>query len=240
MISRRTLLAGTASAAAAQIPGIAWAETKPPLAAGLPSGVASAATLEALPGKKPLIKLSYRPPNYETPMSVFEDVITPNDSFFVRWHLADIPEIDAANGRSRSAARRRQTPDSPSTISRTTSAQPSSPRYANARAIGAGCRPACPGRRMGLRRHGQRELEGRAAEGHPGQGRACPTERSRSRSTAPTAPARQDPRLRQEHPPCKALDDNTLIAYEMNGAPLPHFNGFPARLIVPGWTAPTG
>ena len=35
----------------------------------------------------------------------------------------------------------------------------------------------------------------------------------------------------------KALDDNTLIAYEMNGAPLPHFNGFPIRLIVPGWTA---
>ncbi|MBL6651481.1 MAG: molybdopterin-dependent oxidoreductase, partial [Reyranella sp.] len=35
----------------------------------------------------------------------------------------------------------------------------------------------------------------------------------------------------------KALDENTLVAYEMNGAPLPHFNGFPARLIVPGWTA---
>ena len=33
-----------------------------------------------------------------------------------------------------------------------------------------------------------------------------------------------------------ALDENTLIAYEMNGKPLPHFNGFPARLIVPGWT----
>ncbi|HSU77488.1 MAG TPA: molybdopterin-dependent oxidoreductase, partial [Burkholderiales bacterium] len=33
-----------------------------------------------------------------------------------------------------------------------------------------------------------------------------------------------------------ALDENTLIAYEMNGAPLPHWNGFPARLIVPGWT----
>ncbi len=29
---------------------------------------------------------------------------------------------------------------------------------------------------------------------------------------------------------------STLIAYEMNGAPLPHFNGYPARLIVPGWT----
>ena len=38
-------------------------------------------------------------------------------------------------------------------------------------------------------------------------------------------------------PAHKALDDNTLIAYEMNGAPLPHYNGFPIRLIVPGWTA---
>jgi Oxidoreductase molybdopterin binding domain len=35
----------------------------------------------------------------------------------------------------------------------------------------------------------------------------------------------------------KALDDNTLIAYEMNGAPIPRLNGFPIRLIVPGWTA---
>jgi DMSO/TMAO reductase YedYZ molybdopterin-dependent catalytic subunit len=32
------------------------------------------------------------------------------------------------------------------------------------------------------------------------------------------------------------MEDNTLVAYEMNGAPLPHFNGFPARVIVPGWT----
>ena len=37
-------------------------------------------------------------------------------------------------------------------------------------------------------------------------------------------------------PAWKALDDNTIVAYEMNGAPLPHFNGAPARLIVPGWT----
>jgi sulfite dehydrogenase len=37
-------------------------------------------------------------------------------------------------------------------------------------------------------------------------------------------------------PTWKAIEDTTLVAYEMNGAPLPHFNGFPARLIVPGWT----
>src|SRR6202163_3381997 len=37
-------------------------------------------------------------------------------------------------------------------------------------------------------------------------------------------------------PVWKAMEDSTLIAYEMNGQPLPHFNGFPARIIVPGWT----
>jgi hypothetical protein len=37
-------------------------------------------------------------------------------------------------------------------------------------------------------------------------------------------------------PTWKAMDENTIVAYEMNGGPLPHFNGAPARLIVPGWT----
>ena len=32
------------------------------------------------------------------------------------------------------------------------------------------------------------------------------------------------------------MEETTLIAYEMNGQPLPHFNGFPARIVVPGWT----
>ena len=33
-----------------------------------------------------------------------------------------------------------------------------------------------------------------------------------------------------------ALDEDTLIALDMNGVPLPHWNGFPARLVVPGST----
>jgi DMSO/TMAO reductase YedYZ molybdopterin-dependent catalytic subunit len=52
--------------------------------------------LYALPGKKPLIKLSYRPPNYETPLKYFNDVLTPNDVFFVRYHVGAIPEVDVA------------------------------------------------------------------------------------------------------------------------------------------------
>ncbi len=39
-------------------------------------------------------------------------------------------------------------------------------------------------------------------------------------------------------PIAKALDD-VIIAYEMNGAPLPALHGFPARLVVPGWPAST-
>jgi hypothetical protein len=38
-------------------------------------------------------------------------------------------------------------------------------------------------------------------------------------------------------PLSKAMDENTIIALQMNGQDLPHFNGYPARLIVPGWTA---
>jgi hypothetical protein len=35
----------------------------------------------------------------------------------------------------------------------------------------------------------------------------------------------------------KATEDDIIVAYEMNGQPLPMLNGFPARLIVPGWYA---
>jgi DMSO/TMAO reductase YedYZ molybdopterin-dependent catalytic subunit len=41
-------------------------------------------------------------------------------------------------------------------------------------------------------------------------------------------------RFRRALPVAKALDD-TLIAYAMNGQPLPPDHGFPVRLIVPGW-----
>jgi hypothetical protein len=45
------------------------------------------------------------------------------------------------------------------------------------------------------------------------------------------------PQFIKSVPLWKAVEDTTLIAYEMNGQPLPHWNGFPARVIVPGWTA---
>ena len=45
----------------------------------------------AFPQKQPLITYSDRPPLLETPRSIFTSKITPNDLFFVRWHMPIIP-----------------------------------------------------------------------------------------------------------------------------------------------------
>ena len=83
MIDRRAMIAGGVLALAGSRvrPRAALAAETPFLSGGLPEGVYDTATLEALPGKKPLIKLSYRPPNYETPLTHFTSEFTPNDSF---------------------------------------------------------------------------------------------------------------------------------------------------------------
>ena len=44
-------------------------------------------------------------------------------------------------------------------------------------------------------------------------------------------------RVRRPLPLAKALEDDILVAYEMNGDPLPTDHGFPARAIVSGWAA---
>jgi hypothetical protein len=44
-------------------------------ALSLPGGTVAEQVLEALPGKVPLIKKTYRPPNYETPISYFQSVV---------------------------------------------------------------------------------------------------------------------------------------------------------------------
>src|SRR5258708_4134069 len=108
MFTRRSLLdaAGAGAIAGAfsqlfakQAGAQAGAEDGLDLPPQLPEGTRAEAVLDALPGKKPLIKLSYRPPNYETPVEYLRSAITPNDAFFVRYHLSDIPELDGGTWR---------------------------------------------------------------------------------------------------------------------------------------------
>src|ERR1041384_4731554 len=53
--------------------------------------------LIAYPQKRPLLRLTTRPPQLETPFAVFnENVLTPNDAFFVRYHVTlSPPPMDA-------------------------------------------------------------------------------------------------------------------------------------------------
>jgi len=49
------------------------------------------------------------------------------------------------------------------------------------------------------------------------------------------SPVGKQPEFQRGIPFAKAIDPNTLLAYEMNGEPLPKEHGFPVRVIVPGW-----
>ena len=83
---KSALAAGIAVAAAGKLSRAAASEM-----VDLPFGNGER-PLVAYPGKRPLIVLTSRPPQLETPFSVFDEgIFTPNDAFFVRYHLADIP-----------------------------------------------------------------------------------------------------------------------------------------------------
>ena len=243
-VGRRQLLQGMGSAAALGACGwlgrAAEAAEKTPLVSGLPPGVYDTATLDALPGKKPLIKLAYRPPNYETPAGYFTSAITPNEAFFVRYHLADIPEkIDAdawtlrvggdgATGALEFSLRELQSGFEPVEIAAVCQCS------GNRRGLSE---PHVPGVQWGVGAMGCALWKGvRLKDVLAKAGlRKEAVEIVVDGADGPVAD--KTPDFVKSIPLWKALDENTLIAFAMNGEPLPHWNGFPARLVVPGWTA---
>src|ERR1700674_2857946 len=97
--TRRRLLAGAAAWGAlggmARVIAAPVGSTEALGFAELPDGALAEQLLYALPGKVPLIKKTFRPPNFETPIEYFRTPITPNKAFFVRYHLAGIPRVSA-------------------------------------------------------------------------------------------------------------------------------------------------
>ena len=88
---RRRLLAGGAGLlAGAGLSALSRAALAQAATVELPM-VNGRRNLVAFPEKRPLIVLTSRPPQLETPFEVFNDgIITPNDAFFVRYHNAAI------------------------------------------------------------------------------------------------------------------------------------------------------
>ena len=243
MITRRHLLGTAGAGAALAVSGIALPKFSEAEAAGVdlspgvPQGISSYVTMGTLPGKKPLIRLADRPPNYESPLEYFRTPITPNDQFFVRYHLADIPEVDAktykiAVGGEGANGKTEITLDDLKKMP----------------AVEIAAVNQCSGNRRGLSKPHVAGVEwGYGAMGCAKWKGArlkdilekvgVKTEAIEIGLNGADGPAiDKTPDFIKSIPVWKAMDPDTIVAYEMNGAPLPHLNGFPARLIVPGWT----
>jgi DMSO/TMAO reductase YedYZ molybdopterin-dependent catalytic subunit len=208
----------------------------------VPAGLDGSAVLEALPGKQKLIKLSYRPPNYESPLQYFDTPITPNDRFYVRYHLADIPNVDAKTldaktykivvGGEGANAQAEITFDDLKKF----------PAYeivavnqcsGNRRGLS---QPHVPGVQWGYGAMGCARWRGARLKDLLDKV-GLKKEAIEIAFNGADGPAfDQTPDFIKSLPVWKAIDESTLVAYEMNGEPLPHFNGYPARLVVPGWT----
>src|SRR5581483_2753609 len=207
------------------------------LPAALPEGVRANAVLDTLPGKKPLIKLSYRPPNYETPIEYFREAITPNDAFFVRYHLSVIPEVDAktwkltgggdgANGEAQLTLEDLKAMPSAEVVAVNQCS-------GNRRGL---FQPHVPGVEWGYGAMGCARWKGARLKDLLDKVGLKKEAIEIGFDGADGPVVDKTPDFVKSIPVWKALEDTTLVAYEMNGAPLPHFNGFPARLVVPGWT----
>lgn len=204
---------------------------------GLPAGAQAASSLAPLPGKRPLIKRAFRAPNYETPVEYLNQMFTPNNEFFVRWHLAVIPEISAQAWRLRIGGDAAQKPLELTLDDLRRQFKPAEVVAVN----------MCAGNRRGLSQPHVAGVEwGNGAMGNArwrGVRLKDVLHRAGIRQGAievafhgqDHGTVLQTPQFAKSLPMWKALDDNTLLAYEMNGGPLPLYNGFPVRLIVPGW-----
>jgi DMSO/TMAO reductase YedYZ molybdopterin-dependent catalytic subunit len=203
----------------------------------LPGGTRAEAVLDSLPGKKPLIKLTYRPPNYEAPLAYLRTAITPNDEFFVRYHLTDIPQVDAGTWKLNLGGE-----GANSDVEIGLDELKKLPAFE----ITAVCQ--CAGNRRGfVQPHAAGVQWGSGAMG------CARWKGARLKDVLDLIGLKKDaveivfdgadgpaidktPDFAKSLPVWKAIEETTLVAYEMSGEVLPHWNGFPARIVVPGWS----
>ena len=211
---------------------------------GLPAGTREEAALEALPGKKPLIKLTYRPPNYETPDRDFPHrdhaqrrvlrALSPR-----RHSRRSTPDLVAhrrrRGGRAAGRAHPRRAADEIPSRSR-------SPRSASAPAIGAGCSSRMwPGVEWGYGAMGNARWRGVRLKDVLAKA-GVKQEAIESCSTAPTGRCSTRRRISSRASRCgRRSTRTTIIAYEMNGAAAAAFQRLPgAARSCPAGPRPIG
>ena len=196
--------------------------------------------LARFPQKRDLIVQRTWPPLLETPMSLFEhDVFTPNDAFYVRWHLGSIPtEIDVASFRLRIhgevkdplelTLEQLQREFQPVRLAAVNQCSGNSRGFFN---------PRVPGGEWGNGAMGNAQWTGvRLSDLLKRAGVKSSAVQVRFNGLdSGSKPETPDFIKSLELP--HAIDGEAMVAYGMNDAPLPMLNGFPLRLVVPGWFA---
>ena len=190
------------------------------------------------PGKRELILVHTRPPHLETPAEVFnESIITPNNAFFVRYHLANFPTSFDPQTYKLTVKGAVKTP-----LSLTLAELKSSFQQAEVVAVNQ-----CAGNSRGY--SSPRVFGAQLGNGAMGNARwlgvslKAVLEKAGIQSNAqqvifngmdkPVLPSTPDFRkaLDIEH----ALSPEPMLAWSMNGQDLPFLNGYPLKLIVPGY-----
>ncbi|HBH60647.1 MAG TPA: oxidase [Nitrospiraceae bacterium] len=206
---------------------------------GIPADIfAEGRRLYKFPEKTDLILLTSRPPQLETPLHYFKELITPNEALFVRWHLANIPtSVDLNKWRLMIGGNTDK------------ALELSMDDLKKFEKVSFTAVIQCSG-------NGRSFFEPRAAGGQWQNGAMGNVTWSGARlkdiltqagikagsvdvvfDGLDSGPLPKVPDFVKSLPLDKAVEDDIIIAYEMNGEPLTMLNGFPARLVVPGWYA---
>ena len=242
-MNRRCFLGSSAAAGAALVGSLSrQAQAQVETAAaeltwGVPAGVRSYVKMGTLRGKKPLIQLTDRAPNYEAPLEYLRTPITPNDEFYVRYHLSDIPEVDVkaykiavgGDGANEQAVLTFEDLKKMAAVEVVAVNQYSG----NRRGLS---KPRVAGVQWGYGAMGCARWKGARLKDILDKVGVKEDAIEIGLNGADGPAIDKTPDFIKSIPLWKAMDADTIVAYEMNGQPLPHFNGFPARLIVPGWT----
>jgi sulfite dehydrogenase (cytochrome) subunit A len=230
----RFLVTVGASISAGALPRIAAAQTTVTLP--MQNGVRP---LVAFPQKRPLILLTPRPPQLETPMAVFDEgVLTPNDAFYVRWHLSNIPQsVDASTHRiAVTGAVQRPLSISLEDLAKLPTVEVVAVNQCSGNSRGL-FSPRVPGGQWDNGAMGNARWTGvrlRDILDRAGLTSAAKQVQFNGLET-PAIPSTPD--FKKSLDIDVARGDDVIVAYLMNGEPMPLLNGYPVRLIVPGWYA---
>ena len=230
-LTRRPFLTGAASLFAG---GAGAAETAN---LALPGGPSARPFTTAFPQKGSMILQRTMAPLLETPFHVFDQgTYTPNDLFYVRWHWPTFPtEIDPAAFRLNvHGAVRRPLSLSLAALARLPQVELAAVNQCSGNSRGF-TQPRVVGAQWGHGAMGNALWRGVRLRDVLEQAGLAKTATAVRFAGLDEAAVPDAPRFRKSLALDHANDADVLIATSMNGADLPLLNGFPARLVVPGW-----